>query len=72
MGKRERVKGKPKAWATRGKNGQFQNWTNIKRSLAADKRKSAKTKVKSGYGHQGDHNINDNEDWKSIFKFDIF
>lgn len=54
MGKREVIKGKPKSWATRGKDGKFQNWTSRKRAAKADRRTQAKTTVKSGYGHQGD------------------
>lgn len=39
---------------TGSKKGQFSEMDDQGRSLAADVRKSAKTKVKSGYGDQGD------------------
>ena len=54
MGRRYRLKSKPKAYVERDRYGQFKKWTNVGRSLAADRRKKAKTHVKSGYGHTGD------------------
>lgn len=41
-------------YAKRGKDGQFSEMDERGHSLAADRRKSAKTKVKPGYGDQGD------------------
>jgi hypothetical protein len=41
-------------YAKRDGNGQFSEMDERGRSLAADRRKSAKTKVKPGYGDQGD------------------
>lgn len=41
-------------YAKRDKDGQFSEMDERGRSLAADRRKSAKTTVKSGYGDQGD------------------
>jgi|TARA_R100001530_G_scaffold32127_1_gene25260 hypothetical protein len=43
-----------KYYVIRRKNGTFQRWTRIGRSLKADRRSKAKTKVKSGYGYKGD------------------
>lgn len=54
MGKREEIKGKPGAWLERGEDGQFKDWHDIKKSLAQDRARDAKTKVKPGYGHRGD------------------
>ena len=53
-GRRYRIKRTPHHWVTRKANGQFKKWTSIKKSLAADKAKKAKTKVKSGFGYLGD------------------
>ena len=53
-GKRFRIKRTPHHWVTRNANGTFRKWTSIKRSLAADKAKKAKKKVKSGFGYLGD------------------
>jgi hypothetical protein len=41
-------------YANRDKDGQFSEMDERGRSLAADRRSSAKTKVKPGYGDQGD------------------
>ncbi|MCA1568249.1 MAG: hypothetical protein LC803_21915 [Acidobacteria bacterium] len=41
-------------YAKRDNEGQFSEMDERGRSLAADRRKSAKTKVASGYGDQGD------------------
>lgn len=41
-------------YAKRDKDGQFSEMDERGRSLAADRRRSAKTTVKSGYGDQGD------------------
>ena len=41
-------------YATRRKGGQFKDIINIGRSLAADRRKKSKRKVKAGYGGIGD------------------
>jgi len=43
-----------KYYVIRRKNGTFQRWTRIGRSLKADRRSKAKTKAKSGYGYKGD------------------
>lgn len=53
-GRRYRIKGRPYHWAVRNADGTFRKWTRIKRSLAVDKAKKAKTKVKPGYGYRGD------------------
>jgi len=55
MGKRTRVQRADGSYMylTRDKKGRFKNWTNIGKSINADKRTKAK-KVKPGYGHQGD------------------
>lgn len=57
MPKREIIKLRGrKYYVQRRQNGQFAKakWTRIGKSLTADRRTKAKTKVKSGYGHQGD------------------
>jgi hypothetical protein len=54
MPERTRIKGKPKAWVERDSKGKFKNWVGIKRSLAVDKAKKAKKKVKPGYRGKGD------------------
>ena len=41
-------------YVERNRIGQIKKWVRIKRSLSADRRKKAKTKVRSGYGHRGD------------------
>jgi hypothetical protein len=41
-------------YAKRDKDGQFSEMDERGRSLGADRRKSAKSAVKSGYGDQGD------------------
>jgi len=43
-----------KRYVTRDKKGRFKTSVSIGRSLAADRRKKAKTKVKSGFGGSGD------------------
>ena len=42
------------AFAKRGAKGRFKEIDGVKRSLAADRRKRARTKKKKGYGDQGD------------------
>lgn len=55
MGRRYKIKGKPRHYVERDRHGRFKKWTRIGRSLRADRRKSpAKTTVKPGYGHRGD------------------
>jgi hypothetical protein len=46
--------GADKRYMRRGKKGRFKESDDVGRSLAADRRKKAKTKVKSGYGDKGD------------------
>jgi len=43
-----------KFYVERNRIGQIKKWVSIKKSLSADRRKKAKKKVKSGYGHKGD------------------
>ena len=38
----------------RNKQGEFKKQVTVGRSLAADRRRKAKTKVKKGYGDKGD------------------
>jgi hypothetical protein len=55
-GKRELIephKG-DKRYVRRNKKGQFDEVDDVGRSLAADRRRKAKTKAKSGYGDKGD------------------
>lgn len=54
-GKRDLVK-TPNAsfFARRDSRGRFREMDEVGRSLAADRRKKAKTKVKTGYGDRGD------------------
>ena len=55
MGKRDIIKIKGKSYyAERDKKGQFEEITNIGKSIAEDKRTHAKKIVKPGYGHEGD------------------
>jgi hypothetical protein len=54
-GKRELIDtGKNKMYARRGAKGRFTEMDDVSRSLSADRRRSAKTTAKSGYGDQGD------------------
>lgn len=43
-----------KRYTRRNKAGQFKKEVNVGRSLAADRRSKAKTKVKKGQGDRGD------------------
>jgi hypothetical protein len=43
-----------KAYAKRDAEGQFKEMDDVGRSLSADRRRVAKTKVKPGFGDQGD------------------
>jgi hypothetical protein len=46
--------GTDKRYVRRNKKGQFKDVVDVGRSLAADRRKKAKTAVKSGQGDRGD------------------
>jgi hypothetical protein len=46
--------GTDKRFVRRGAGGKFQESDDVSRSLSADRRKKAKTKVKSGQGDKGD------------------
>jgi hypothetical protein len=46
--------GKNKMYAKRTAQGRFKEMDDVGRSLAADRRTSAKKKVKSGFGDSGD------------------
>jgi hypothetical protein len=46
--------GTDKRYVRRGAGGQFDESDDVGRSLASDRRKKAKTKVKSGQGDKGD------------------
>lgn len=54
--KRELIEPKPgdKRYVRRDEKGQFSESDDVGRSLAADRRKSAKTVVKPGQGDRGD------------------
>lgn len=43
-----------KFYVERNRLGQIKKWVKIKRALAVDRSKKARTVVKSGYGHKGD------------------
>jgi hypothetical protein len=43
-----------KYYVSRDRIGRIKKWVSIKRSLARDRGTKARTKVKSGYGDQGD------------------
>ena len=52
---RERIEtGRNKMHAKRTTTGRFNEMDDVGRSLSADRRKTAKKKVKSGFGDQGD------------------
>jgi hypothetical protein len=54
-GKRELIDtGTDKRYVRRNKKGQFKDVVDIGRSLSADRRRKAKTVVKSGQGDRGD------------------
>ena len=53
-GKRDLVKGSRKLYAKRDAGGRFTSNDRVDRSLAADRRRKAKRKVKAGHGDQGD------------------
>ncbi len=54
-GKRELIDtGSDKRYVKRNDDGTFKESDDVGRSLAADRRRKAKTKVKPGYGDQGD------------------
>ena len=46
--------GTDKRYVRRGAGGKFKESDNVSRSLSADRRTKAKTKVKSGQGDKGD------------------
>jgi hypothetical protein len=46
--------GRDKRFVRRDENGQFKESDDVGRSLAADRRQHAKTKVKPGQGDRGD------------------
>lgn len=53
--KRELINtGTDKRFVRRGSGGKFKESDDVGKSLAADRRKNAKTKVKSGQGDKGD------------------
>jgi len=53
--KRELINtGRDKRFVRRNSRGEFKESDDVGRSLAADRRKKAKTKVKSGQGDRGD------------------
>lgn len=55
MSKRELIDtGTDKRYVRRDEKGQFKESDDVGRSLAADRRQKAKTKVKSGEGDRGD------------------
>jgi len=54
-GKRELINtGTDKRFVRRSNGGQFKESDDVGRSLSADSRRKAKTKVKPGYGDRGD------------------
>ena len=54
-GKRELINtGTDKRYVRRNEKGQFKDVVDVDKSLAADRRKKAKTSVKSGQGDRGD------------------
>ena len=54
-GRRELINtGADKRFVRRGGSGQFKESDDVGRSLRSDRRRSAKTKVKSGHGDRGD------------------
>jgi len=54
-GKRELTNtGTDKRYVRRNEKGQFKDVVDVGKSLAADRRKKAKTSVKSGQGDRGD------------------
>jgi hypothetical protein len=55
MAKRELIDtGRDKRFVRRAKNGTFKESDDVGKSLAADRRKKAKTSAKSGQGDKGD------------------
>jgi hypothetical protein len=55
-GKRELINiGNDKRYVRRNAQGQFKESDDVGRSLSADRRTKAKTRVKPGYGDRGDH-----------------
>ena len=55
MGKREIIKKtSSKFFVERRRDGTFQKFTRIGKSLRADRRVKARTIVKKGFGHRGD------------------
>jgi hypothetical protein len=46
--------GRDKRYVRRNRKGQFKESDDVGRSLAADRRKRAKTRVKAGQGDRGD------------------
>jgi hypothetical protein len=56
MSKRELIDtGTDKRYVRRDEKGQFSESVDVGKSLAADRRTDAKTKVPSGQGDRGDH-----------------
>ena len=63
MGKREKI---GKSYVERRKDGTFQDWVNIGKSLKADRRKDSIYHVESGHGHEGDQKA---KWWKKIIRY---
>ncbi|MBY5518085.1 hypothetical protein [Rhizobium leguminosarum] len=58
MTKRELIDtGTDKRYVRRNRQGQFKESDDVGRSLAADRRQTAKTKAKVGDGDRGDRNV---------------
>lgn len=54
MGRRYQLKGRRRHYVERDRKGRFKKWVAKGRSLARDRRKHTRRKVRSGYGHRGD------------------
>lgn len=58
MSKRELIDtGTDKRYVRRDKEGQFNQSTDVGRSLSADKRQESNTQAKPGEGDRGDHHV---------------
>ncbi len=65
-GKRELIAPRgDKRYAKRDAEGRFTEMDDVGRSLSADRRRSAKKKVKAGYGDQGDQSRSKSAKMKS-------
>jgi len=56
LGRRYKIKGRPRHYVERDRRGRFKKWTNVHRSIRADAvRKVGQKRKEHGYGHIQDY-----------------